>query len=192
MENKVGPGMLVEYSYKLYDEADGSLLFETPEGQPDRMVFGMSPEVVPGLVAAIDGLKPGDRFGVTLPPEAAFGERFDDNVVELDREIFTRDSELAEEVSVGATLPMMTAEGFRITGTVLEIGDNKIKMDFNHPFAGKTVRYDGEVVSVRPATEEEIAATQGCGGGCGGCCGGDNAGGGCCGGDNAEDGCGCC
>lgn len=171
--------MLVEYSYKLYNDADGTLLFETPEGQPDQMVFGMSQEVVPGLVAAMEGLKAGDRFGITLPPEAAFGERFDDNIVELDREIFTRDGELAEEVKPGATLPMMTAEGFRVTGTVLEIGDKKIKMDFNHPFAGLTVRYDGEVKGVRKATEEEIAATQGCGGGCcgGGCSGcGDEGG----------------
>lgn len=182
--NVVGPGMFVEYSYKLYNEGDGSVLFETPEGKPDQMVFGMSQEVVPGLVAAMEGLKAGDKFGVTLPPEAAFGDRYDDNIVELDREIFTRDGELAEEVKVGANLPMMTADGFRVAGTVLEIGNDKIKMDFNHPFAGLTVRYDGEVVNVRPATEEEIAATKGCGGGC--------CGGGCSGcGDDAESACGC-
>lgn len=181
---KVGPGMFVEYSYKLYNEADGSVLFETPKDQPDQMIYGMSQEVVPGLAAAMEGLKAGDRFGVTLPPEAAFGARFDDNVVELDREIFTRDGELAEEVKTGAMLPMMTAEGFRVTGTVLEIGDKTIKMDFNHPFAGLTVRYDGEVVSVRKATEEEIASTQGCGGGC---CGGGGCSG--CGDDSGCDGC---
>ena len=168
--------MLVEYSYKLYNDADGSLLFETPEGQPDQMVWGMSPEVVPGLAAAMEGLQAGDRFGLTLPPDAAFGTRSEENVIELDREIFTRDGQLAEEVKEGAMLPMMTAEGYRVTGTVMEIGDKKIKMDFNHPFADLTVRYDGEVVSVRKATEEEIKASQGCGGGCcggGGCAGGE-------------------
>lgn len=184
-EYKVGPGMYVEYSYKLYDDADGKLLFETPEGQPDQMVVGVSQEVVPGLIAAMEGLKAGDRFGVTLPPAAAFGDRFDDNVVELDREIFTRDGKLAEEVKVGALLPMMTAEGFRVTGNVLEIGDDKIKMDFNHPFAGKTVRYDGVIDKVREATPEEMTPTSGCGGCCGGCgsdsgCSDGNCGEGCC------------
>ena len=175
-ENKVGPGMVVEYSYKLYNEADGTVLFETPAGHPDQMIYGMSPEVVPALAAAMEGLKAGDRFGITLPPEAAFGERHDDNVIELDREIFTRDGKLAEEVKEGAMLPMMTAEGFRVTGTVLSVGDDKIRMDFNHPFAGLEVRYDGEVKSVRPATEEEIAATKGCGGGCCGGCGSSDEG----------------
>lgn len=178
MENKIGPGMYVEYSYRLYDEADGGLLFETPEGHPDMMVYGVSHEVVPGLIAAIQDLKAGDRFGVTLPPAAAFGERHPEDIMELDRDIFTRDGELAEEVKVGAVLPMMTAEGYRIAGTVLEIGD-KVKMDFNHPFAGKTVRYDGEIVTVREATPEELAPTHGCGGCSGGSCGNNDSEGSC-------------
>ncbi len=186
-EMKVGPGMYVEYSYKLYNDADGSLLFETPARQPDQMVYGVSQEIIPGLIAAMRDLKAGDKFGVTLPPAVAFGERNPDEVIELEKEIFMRDGELAEEVKPGAILPMMTAEGYRIAGTVLEIGD-KIKMDFNHPFAGLTVRYDGLVETVREATPEELTPTSGCGGGCGGC-GGGNCGSDC--GSSCETG-GCC
>lgn len=187
-KKKVGPGMFVEYSYKLYNDATGDLLFETPEKQPDMMVYGVSQEVVPGLIAAMQGLAEGDKFGVTLPPAAAFGDRHDEDIVELDRSIFMRDGELAEEVVKGAILPMMTAEGYRVAGTVLEVGD-KIKMDFNHPFAGMTVRYDGEIVKVREATPEELAPVHSCGGGCcggdkgcGDSCGGGSCGGGSCGG----------
>lgn len=169
MDMKIEPGKFVEYSYKLYNEADNSLIFETPEGEPDVMVFGVSHEVVPGLISALEGLKAGDRFGVTLPPAAAFGERHEEDVMELPRDIFMRDGKLATEVKPGAMLPMMTAEGYRVTGTVIEVGE-KIKMDFNHPFAGKSVRYDGEVVNVREATPEELHPTHGCGG-CGGGCG---------------------
>lgn len=169
MENKekVGPGKYVRYSYKLYDEANGELLFEAKSDAPDEMVYGISHEVVPGLIAAMKDLGTGDKFEVTLPPQAAFGERYDDNVVTLEKEIFERDGKLAEEVKVGAELPMMTAEGFRILGKVLEIDDKGIKMDFNHPFAGKTVRYAGEIVEVRDATPEELQPTGGCGCGCG-------------------------
>lgn len=170
MEKKVGPGMFVEYSYKLYDDADGTLLFETPADEPDMMVYGVSHEIVPGLIVALEGLATGDKFGVTLPPAAAFGEYQPDNVMDLDRDIFMRDGQLAEEVKVGAHLPMMTAEGYRVIGTILEVG-KKIKMDFNHPFAGKTVRYDGKVELVREATADELSPAQGCGG-CGGGCGG--------------------
>lgn len=182
MEKKVEPGMFVEYAYKLYDDADGKLLFETPKDAPDMMVFGVSHEIVPGLMAAMEGLKAGDRFGVTLPPAAAFGDYNPEDVLELDVKIFQRDGKMAEEVKTGAMIPMMTAEGFRVMGKVLEVGKDKVKMDFNHPFAGLTVRYDGEVITVREATEDELHPAHGC-------CGGGNCGGGC--DSGCDSGCGC-
>ncbi len=162
----VGPGKFVAYSYKLFNEADGSLLFETPADSPDVMVFGVSHEIVPGLVAALKDLGKGDKFETTLPPAAAFGMPDPEYLLELDRDVFMRDGKLAQEVKVGAVLPMMTAEGYRVQGVVKEIGD-KIKMDFNHPFAGLTVRYEGKVEEVRDATPEEIQPVHGCGGCCG-------------------------
>lgn len=184
MEQIVGPGKFVEYSYKVYDEATGEVLFETPRNEPDNMVFGVSVQVVPALMQSMDGLKAGDKFGITLPPELAFGLRDDENVVMLEKEIFMRDGELASEVAVGAVLPMVTGEGYRVVGTVQEIGDEEVKMDFNHPFAGKTIRYDGVVERVREATEEEKNPKRGCGGCGGGCQGG-------CGSDCSEGHCNC-
>lgn len=187
---KAEDGKFVAYTYKLYDDANGALLFETPGGQPDVMIMGLSHDVVPGLVAAIKGLSAGDKFSVTLPAEAAFGERFDDNVVTLDKDLFIRDGKLADAVEVGAVLPMMTEQGFQIQGKVMSIGDKDVVMDFNHPFAGLTVRFDGEIDEVREATPEEIAALQnpGCGCGCHGGCSDSDCGEGCgCG----DDHCGC-
>lgn len=192
MSNKretAGPGKYVAYSYKLYNDADGTLLFEATPDAPDMMVYGVSHDVVPGLIAAIKDLGAGDKFDVTLPPQAAFGERFEDNVVKLEKEIFERDGELAEEVKRDAILPMMTAEGFQIQGKVTDIDDAHVTMDFNHPFAGMTVRYEGKVEEVRDATPEELKPTGGC------CCGGGCGDGGCgdgCGGNGGGCGDGCC
>ena len=172
---------MVEYSYKLYNDADGNLLFETPADAPDQLVYGVTPGIVPGLLTVMEGLGKGDRFEVTLPPVAAFGDKSDDLVMTLDKEIFMRDGKMAEEVKVGAVLPMMTADNLRVDGTVTEIGD-KIKMDFNHPFAGLTVRYDGEIVEVRDASPEDLAQ--------GGCCGGCGGSGNCSEG-NCSEGCSC-
>ena len=173
---KVGPGKFVEYSYRLYNDADNQLLFETPKDAPDEMVFGVSPGIVPGLMAAMEGLAAGDKFEVTLPPVAAFGDKSDDLIMTLDKDIFMRDGKLADEVKVGAVLPMMTADNLRVQGTVTKIDDKNITMDFNHPFAGLTVRYDGEVVEVRDATPEDLPQGGCCGGGCGGgCASGDSA-----------------
>lgn len=187
----IGTGKFVAYSYKLYNDADGSLLFETPSEAPDTMIYGVTQEVVPGLIAAVKGLSGGDKFSVTLPPEAAFGERFEDNVVELDKDIFRRDGQLVAEVTVGAELPMMTQEGFMIKGKVLAITDEHVKMDFNHSFAGLTVRYDGVIDEVRDATPEELQPQHGCGCGCHGGCDHDHDHDGCCGDHGHDDG-GCC
>lgn len=192
MKAKVESGMFVRYAYKLYEEPSGELLFEAKSDAPDEMVYGVSREVVPGLIAALKDLSAGDKFSVTLPPAAAFGERYEDNVVTLEKQIFERDGELAEEVVVGAELPMMTAEGFRILGRVTAIDNKGVTMDFNHPFAGKTVKYDGEVIEVREATPEELHPVSGCGGGCGckgGCHDGDSEGS--CGCNDGEGSCGC-
>lgn len=193
MTDTVSPGKYVEYSYVLTDAATGRKLFEATKSRPDQMIYGVSQDVVPGLASAMEGLKAGDRFEVTLPPAAAFGERNEEDVVELDRAIFERDGKLAEEVKVGAALPMMTAEGYRVIGTVVSIGP-KVVMDFNHPFAGLTVTFAGEIETVRDATEEEIHPASGCGGCChGGGCGGDEGcgkeDGGCCGGNGGCGGC---
>ncbi len=182
-KEKVGPGKFVAYAYKLYNDADSKLLFEARSDAPDTMVYGLSNDVIPGLLAAMKDLSAGEKFSVTLPPEVAFGEKYEENVVELDKEIFMRDGKLAEEVKVDAELPMMTHEGFRVLGKVLNITDSNVKMDFNHPFAGLTVRYDGEIVEVRDATPEELKPAHSCG--CG--CGHDHCGGGC--GDGCSDGC---
>lgn len=213
---KIQAGKFVAYSYKLYNDKDGALLFETPNDAPDTMIFGVSQDVVPGLTVAMKGLGPGDKFSVTLPPEAAFGDRYEENVIDLEKTLFMRDGKLVSEVTVGAELPMMTQEGFMVKGRVLSITDEHVKMDFNHPFAGLTVRYDGEIVIVRDATPEELQPAHGCGCGCGhdhcgdhehghcdhhhdhegGCCGGghhhDHEDGCCGGGHHHGEGEGCC
>ena len=61
-------------------------------------------------------------------------------------------------------LPMMTDQGFAMHGKVMSIGGNEVVMDFNHPFAGKTARYEGKIEGVREATPDELEPK-----GCGGC-----------------------
>lgn len=194
MENKqeytVGPGMFVAFAYTLTDAKSGETLFEVKPDAPDVMVYGVTQEIVPALENAMAGLKAGDRFELELPPEAAFGQKSDENVMQLDREIFTRDGKLVEDVKIDAMLPMMTQDGYRVMGKVIGIDDKNVTMDFNHPFAGRSVKYAGEVVMVRPATEEELNPKGGCCG-CGGGCGDGDCGGGECGDKGCGDGCGC-
>lgn len=102
-----------------------------------------------------------------------------------------RDGKMAVEVKVGGALDMMTNTGDIIRGLVTEVTPEYVSMDFNHPFAGKTVEFDGEVIEVRDATEEELHPKHSCG--CGGGCShhGDNDSCGCGDGCGCGDDCGC-
>ena len=62
------------------------------------------------------------------------------------------------------------AQGNRMMGIVKEVGESTVKMDFNHPMAGKTLNFDVEVVSVRDVTPEDLQGGCSCGE-CGGDCG---------------------
>lgn len=188
---KIEPGKYVELGYDLYAvEADGSekLVHQTDAKDPEKIVFGVTRGVIEPLEKAIEGLAKGDSFNVEATADEAFGPYDPDQVVELDKELFYVDDKFDTDViKVGAYVPMMTADGFRINGLVKEITDTKVKMDFNHPLAGKAVRFDGHITEVRDATEAELHPAGGCGchgDGCG--CGDD------CGCDHDhEGGCGC-
>ena len=180
MENKeiIGDGKFVAFAYKVKDADSGELLFEAKASAPDVMVYGVSQEVIPGLVATIKGLGKGDRFAVTLPPEVAFGPRFEEYVQQVPVEAFMRDGKMAVEVKEGSVLDMMTNTGDIVSGRVVKVTPEIVEMDFNHPFAGKTVDFEGEIIEVRDATDEELHPKHACGCGCshhGGC----------------DDGCGC-
>ncbi len=190
----VGNGKFVAFTYRLTDANTGTLLFEAKADAPDTMVYGVTNEIIPGLQSTMEGLKAADKFSVTLPPKVAFGERLEDNVITLPASTFERDGKMAEEVKEGALLPMLTEDGYTVTGRVISIDANNVTMDFNHPFAGLTVQFDGEVIEVRDATEEELKPRHCCGGGChhgdGGC--GDGCGNDCgCHGEDKADDCKC-
>ena len=106
-------------------------------------------------------------------------------IVDLPQEIF-KDVE-AEEMVVGHVLPMMDSVGRRLQGKILSIGDEEVRIDFNHPLAGKDLFFKGKVLAVRDATDEELESLHShkCGGchGCGsdGGCGSEHScGDGCC------------
>ena len=163
-------GKYVELAYEIFvvtDRGDASV-FKFDKSHPDGFVYGMDEGMIRGFAAGINGLSQGDKFDFTVEPEDAFGEYDDEMVVELPRDAFMVDGEFDDEhVKVGAHVPMRTQEGYIMEGIVLEIGDDVVKMDFNHELAGETVKYVGEVLLVRDATPEELAPKHHhCGCGC--------------------------
>ena len=109
--------------------------------------------------------------------------------------MFCIDGKLDEEhIFVDAIIPLQNENGQRFLGKVLEVGDSKVKVDLNHPLAGKDLHFIGSIVESREATNEEIQnminhMNGGCGGNCGDCgggCGGHDGGCDCDGGCNCH------
>lgn len=152
---KIEPGKYVELGYDLYAiEPDGTekLVHQTNAEDPEKIVFGVTRGMIEPLEKAIEGLEAGSQFNVTATADEAFGKYDPEQVVELEREVFTIDGKFDDKmIKVGAAVPMMTADGFRITGIVKDVTDTHVKMDFNHPLADKAVRFDGKIITVREA-----------------------------------------
>lgn len=169
---KISQNKSVSLSYDLHvgDGQEERVLMErATEEHPLQFIYGTN-QMLPAFEKELDSLQKGDTFSFTLTPEEAYGEYSVENEVELPRNIFEVDGKLDENVvKVDATLPMMDSNGNRINGTVMEITDTVIKMNFNHPLAGETLHFSGKVLDVRETTPEEIAALFGGGCGCGGC-----------------------
>lgn len=167
---KIEPGKYVELGYDLYQvNADGTetLVHQTDESDPEKLVFGVTRGVIVPLEKAIDGLEKDGTFDVLVKSDEAFGPIDPEQVATLPKEVFEVDGKFdAEVVKAGAVLPMMTADGYRINGVVKDVTAQEVVMDFNHPLAGKDVRFKGKILLVRDSTPEDIQPAGGCGCGC--------------------------
>ena len=200
---KISKDKVVEFIYEL--EVDGNIVDHTTKERPLDYIHGTH-GILPKLEAHIEGMEAGDKFTVTLAPEDAYGEVDPNKIIDLPKTAFEVNGEIREDLLVpGTRIPMMNSMGAVIPGVVLEVSENTVKMDLNSEMAGKTLHFTGEIISVREATEKELAEglhgefvhSNGCGGGChgnhGGCggCGGGCGEGGCGEGGCGEGGCGC-
>lgn len=188
MEEKIVPGKHVSLIYDLYavnDDGTEVLVHQSDPKDPEQIIFGVTPGVIEPLEKALDGLQNSDKFNVVAEAEEAFGPHIDEQVVTLEKDMFVVDGKFdSEVVAVGKYVPMLTAEGYRLSGLVTAVDDKTVTMDFNHPLAGKKIRFDGKVIDVRDATEEELHIASGsgcCGGGCGSNGGDCDENGNCCG-----------
>jgi FKBP-type peptidyl-prolyl cis-trans isomerase SlyD len=107
---------------------------------------------------SLEGLQAGDPFSFGMTSGESYGEHTDEAIIELDKSIFEVDGMIDEElVTVGNQITMQDNEGNPLDGIVLEITDDKVIMDFNHPLAGLDLFFSGEILDVREASSDEIA-----------------------------------
>ncbi|MCI6461844.1 MAG: peptidylprolyl isomerase [Prevotella sp.] len=179
MEKKHNMFMAVSYTLYTVDGENREKIEEAPTTKPFEFISGFG-VTLDEFEKNIVELEPGAQFDFELTKEQAYGDYEEERVLDLDRSIFQINGHFDHEnIFVDAIVPLQNEEGNRFYGRVMDITDDKVKMDLNHPLAGKTLNFKGRVLEKREASNQEIqnlvnflSGEGGCGcGDCGGGCG---------------------
>lgn len=139
-EAKSGDTVKIHYTGKLPDGTQ----FDTSAGK-DPLEFELgSGQVIPGFEKAVTGMEVGQTKTVTIPPAEAYGERNEEMVHEVPKSALPDD--LEPEEGMGLQARGEDGQVFRLT--VTEVGDETVKVDANHPLAGKDLNFDIELVAI--------------------------------------------
>jgi len=107
-----------------------------------------------GLEEALEGKSAGDTFAVSVAPEKGYGSYDEEDIDAIPLDEFGMN---VSDLEVGEEIELWNEEDEELfEAVIIEITAEYIKLDFNHPLAGKTLNYEIQVVDVRNATEEEL------------------------------------
>ncbi len=140
--------------YELFT-ASGELLETTQEDGPVRYVHG-DEEILPGLEAALEGHGAGDEVRVTLSAQDAYGDYNPEGLVSVPRQQFDDDADLEPDTWITVTVAESeeTDEG-ELEMRVVEVREDEVILDANHPLAGQAVTFAVSVIAVAPGPPED-------------------------------------
>lgn len=151
---KIAPNHVVGLSYSLA-LTNGEIADTATEDHPLMFIHGIG-QTLPAFDLRLEGLSVGDTFAFSLTAEEGYGESNPKWIVEISKSIFEGPDVPADILQIGAMLPMQDQDGNPLDGKLVEIGDETVKLDFNHPLAGESLHFSGKVISVREASSEEL------------------------------------
>ena len=122
---------------------DGMIFDESDDSVPLIFTLGEN-EVLPGMEIAVLGMEVGDRKTVTIPPEHGYGVRQQKFVEEVNIDALPQDLQL----DLGGQLEVIAADGAAHQLVVVELGEQKVTLDGNHPLAGRSFILQIELVSI--------------------------------------------
>jgi FKBP-type peptidyl-prolyl cis-trans isomerase SlyD len=140
---------VVGFTYILKD-SEGIVLDESSDSEPLEYLHGHQ-NIISGLESELEGLQVGDKKDIIIQPQDGYGLPQDSLIQSFPKTSFPDDIEL----EVGLELQADTPNG-PMAFIVMEIKEDEVIMDGNHPLAGETLFFAVEIKSVRPATQEEL------------------------------------
>ncbi|APE29093.1 FKBP-type peptidyl-prolyl cis-trans isomerase [Aurantiacibacter gangjinensis] len=138
-----GDTVSIDYIIK---KTDGTVVGNTSEAGPQDVQLGEN-QIFPQVEQALTGMSVGDEQSVTVPADNAFGQRRDDMIVDLPREQLP--AEPAPQP--GMQLQAQGPNGQPIVLTILEVGEQTVKADGNHPLAGEDITFDVTLREIKQA-----------------------------------------
>ncbi|MEM4195276.1 MAG: peptidylprolyl isomerase [Candidatus Anstonellales archaeon] len=160
----VGDGMVNKGDFVLMEfegRDDKGNIFDSTKGEvakklrgkekPMLIVFGRA-IMIPGLIKVIEKMKEGEESEIVLEPKQAFGERKKDLIKVMPMKDFLK---FGVDAKPGTVVHMDTDAG-RIYGVVKSSAGGRVMVDFNHPLAGKKVRYKVKVLKIASKPEEKL------------------------------------
>ena len=122
---------------------DGTEFDSSRGGEPLVFTLG-SGNIIPGFEQAVLNMSSGQSKKFTLPSDQAYGPRHDHLVQEVPRSVIPDNIKL----QAGITLRGQAAEGQTLNFTVVEFDDSSVKLDGNHPLAGRDLTFELELVEI--------------------------------------------
>jgi peptidylprolyl isomerase len=137
---KTGDQVRVHYTGRLED----GTVFDSSRGrEPLAFTVGQG-QVIPGFENAVVGMKVGDTRTTSIPPDEAYGHYREDMVAQIDRAQVPPEL----EIEVGQQLQVEQQDGEVIPVTVMDVTDDTVTLDANHPLAGETLVFDIELMKI--------------------------------------------
>jgi FKBP-type peptidyl-prolyl cis-trans isomerase SlyD len=158
---KIDKNKVVSLHYKLQENnAEGDMVESTFGSDPLVFLYGVG-AMIPKFEQELADKQEGDDFAFGIKSEEAYGEYNPEAIAPVPKQAFVVDGEVNEELlQIGRVIPMRDQEGNQLLGTVMEVGDEQVKMNFNHPMAGVDLYFSGRIENVREATKEEVEQGQ--------------------------------
>jgi FKBP-type peptidyl-prolyl cis-trans isomerase SlyD len=146
---KVAENAVVVIDYTLKDNA-GEVIDSSEGAGPLAYLHGAG-NIVEGLEEALAGKEAGAEVQASIEPAKAYGERHEDMKQEVPKELFGG----VENIEAGMQFQSETDQG-PVLVTVVEVTDEMVTVDGNHPLAGVHLNFDVTIREVREATAEEL------------------------------------
>lgn len=126
--------------------ADGEIVDSNFDTRPATFIMG-DENLPASFEQCLLGLEPGATERFEIAPEDAFGLHREDNIQSFRRHQFGADYPLEP----GVVVSFADAAGAELPGVVLSLDGDYVRVDFNHPLAGKTLHFRVQIIDVQPA-----------------------------------------